>query len=102
MKKIILNMNDLIKFIETNKNIDFKSDTERKRLKNMIEKYDYSNIFSLKYFFATGRISKINNGIKEYSFRYDKKTKYKDLEKQYLKLLKFLFRKNCHMTIFSE
>ena len=88
MKKIILNMNDLIKFIETNKNIDFKSDTERKRLKNMIEKYDYSNIFSLKYFFATGRISKINNGIKEYSFRYDKKTKYKDLEKQYLKLLK--------------
>ena len=50
MKKIILNMNDLIKFIETNKNIDFKSDTERKRLKNMIEKYDYSNIFSLKYF----------------------------------------------------
>ena len=49
MKKIILNMNDLIKFIETNKNIDFKSDTERKRLKNMIEKYDYSNIFSLKY-----------------------------------------------------
>ncbi len=63
MKKIILNMNDLIKFIETNKNIDFKSDTERKRLKNMIEKYDYSNIFSLKYFFATGRISKINNGV---------------------------------------
>lgn len=52
MKKIILNMNDLIKFIETNKNIDFKSDTERKRLKNMIEKYDYSNIFSLKYFFC--------------------------------------------------
>ena len=50
MKKIMLNMNDLIKFIETNKNIDFKSDTERKRLKNMIEKYDYSNIFSLKYF----------------------------------------------------
>ena len=46
MKKIMLNMNDLIKFIETNKNIDFKSDTERKRLKNMIEKYDYSNIFS--------------------------------------------------------
>ena len=51
MKKIILNMNDLIKFIETNKNIDFKSDTERKRLKNMIEKYDYSNIFSFKIFF---------------------------------------------------
>lgn len=50
MKKIMLNMNDLIRFIETNKNIDFKSDTERKRLKNMIEKYDYSNIFSLKYF----------------------------------------------------
>ena len=46
MKKIMLNMNDLVKFIETNKNIDFKSDTERKRLKNMIEKYDYSNIFS--------------------------------------------------------
>ena len=45
MKKIILNMNDLIKFIETNKNIDLNQILKEK-IKNMIEKYDYSNIFS--------------------------------------------------------
>ena len=42
----------------------------------------------MKYLFATGRPSQMTNGIKIYSFEYKEKTKYKVLEKQYLKLLK--------------
>lgn len=57
-------------------------------MKNMLEKYGYSNIFSMKYLFATGRPSQMINGIKVYSFEYKEKTQYKVLEKQYLKLLK--------------
>ncbi|WP_405350813.1 hypothetical protein [Fusobacterium animalis] len=88
MGKATLNINDLMNFIESNKNIIFKSESEKNRMKNMLEKYSYSNIFSMKYLFATGRPSKMDNGIKTYSFEYKEKTRYKDLEKQYLKLLK--------------
>ena len=88
MGKRTLNINDLMNFIESNKNIIFKSESEKKRMKNLLEKYGYSNIFSMKYLFATGRPSQMTNGIKIYSFEYKEKTKYKVLEKQYLKLLK--------------
>lgn len=83
-----LNINDLITFIEMNKNIAFQSATEKNRMKDMIEKYDYSNIFSMKYLFSTGKITQTNTGMIKHSFQYNKSVKYKDLEKQYFKLLK--------------
>ena len=49
MGKRTLNINDLMNFIESNKNIIFKSESEKKRMKNLLEKYGYSNIFSMKY-----------------------------------------------------
>lgn len=88
--KPVLQIDELVEFIEQNKKISFKNLNEREDIKNLLNTYNYLNIFSLKYFFATGKIKKINE---DRTFRivyaYQAPTKYKILKKKYLDLLKF-------------
>lgn len=51
MAKKYLKISDLIKLVESNKNIYFETSAERKRLKKMIEQYSYLNVFSLNTYF---------------------------------------------------
>lgn len=67
----------------TNKNIIFNNESEKKRALYCIERYSYSNLMSLKYLFSTG-VDSSNNRLE-----YSKTTKYRDLEKKYLELIKF-------------
>lgn len=89
MAKNTLKISDLIKLVESNKNIYFETSAERKRLKKMIEQYSYLNVFSLKYLFSNGIMkSPLQNGSFQYTYQYSYLTKYKILEKQYQNLLK--------------
>ena len=89
MGKNVLNMPNLIDFIKNNKNIIFSSVAEENRIKNILGKYNYLNIFSLKYLFGTGykKIILPNNKYR-YEYIYKNQTKYKDIEKKYKELLK--------------
>lgn len=86
--KPVLEINDLLVHIEKNKMIKFNNSSEKERMKKFLEVYNYINIFSLKYLFATGNKKILNpNGTFNYVYSY-KELRYKDLEKQYKKLLK--------------
>ena len=88
--KPVLQIDELINFIEQNKKISFKNLNEREDIKNLLNTYNYLNIFSLKYFFANGKTKKINeDGSFRIVYTYQFNTKYKVLKKKYLELLKF-------------
>lgn len=87
MIKPVLNINDLLIFIKNNKKITFTNLSEEENMKNLLYTYNYLNIFSLKYFFATGTIFDKNSQRTVYS--YTCPTKYKHLKKQYFDLLRF-------------
>lgn len=88
--KPVLQIDELINFIEQNKKISFKTLNEREDIKNLLNTYNYLNIFSLKYFFANGKTKKINeDGSFRIVYTYQFNTKYKVLKKKYLELLKF-------------
>lgn len=89
MKKI-LTIEEQLEHLENNKNIIFKNQQEKERGKKFFERYNYLNIISLKYLFASGKNQrKDKNGkvVFEHEYRYS--TKYKDIEKKYKELLKF-------------
>lgn len=89
MGKTVLNMPDLVTFIKDKKNITFNSVAEENRIKNILEKYNYLNIFSLKYLFGTGSNKvKLTGNRYRYEYIYGKQTKYRDIEKKYKELLK--------------
>lgn len=88
MYKEILHINDLITYIKNEKNISLTS-SEEKRLKQLLQTHNYLNVLSLKYLFASGTIKKYNsNNIYRIGYNYKITINYKELEKQYLKLLK--------------
>ena len=88
--KPVLQIDKLIDFIEQNKKISFKNLNEKEDIKDLLNTYNYLNIFSLKYFFANGKIKKTNgDGSFRIVYTYQFNTKYKILKKKYSELLKF-------------
>lgn len=86
--KPVLEIDELLKYIKENKKIKFKNLAEEKRMKELLEIYNYSNIFSLKYLYSNGNVTIYNeDGTYRYGYSY-KEVQYKDLEKQYKKLLR--------------
>ena len=83
----MLNITNLVEYIEKNKNIVFNNQLEREEMKNFLKKYNYSNIFSLKYLVSTGRETKKINGLNKNIFKYEKEIYNKILKTQYLELL---------------
>ena len=86
--KPVLKIDELLDYIKKEKRIKFKNISEEKRMKEMLEVYGYANIFSLKYLYSDGNIKIYDEkGKFTYSYSY-KEVQYKDIEKQYKKLLK--------------
>lgn len=86
--KPVLEINELLKYIKENKKIKFNNLSEEKRMKELLEIYNYSNIFSLKYLYSTGNIKIYNeDGTYRYGYSY-KEVQFRDIEKQYKKLLR--------------
>lgn len=85
--KAVLEINELLEYIKKNKKIKFNNISEEKRMKELLEIYNYSNIFSLKYLYADGNIKIYNeDGKFRYGYSY-KEIDYRIIEKQYKKLL---------------
>lgn len=88
--KPVLQIDELVEFIEQKKNITFKDLKEKEDLKKLLNEYNYLNIFSLKYFFSNGIKRKINeDGSFRIVYTYNFNTRYKILKKKYLELLRF-------------
>lgn len=88
--KVVLQRDELVKFIKENKKIVFDTLFEEKDIKDLLNTYNYLNVFSLKYFFANGKRKVINeNRTYRIAYVYDYNTRYKILKKKYLELLKF-------------
>ena len=86
--KAVLEISELLEYIKKNKKIKFNNISEEKRMKELLEIYNYSNIFSLKYLYADGNIKIYNeDGKFRYGYSY-KETDYRIIEKQYKKLLR--------------
>lgn len=84
MEKTVLSIEEQIEYLK-NKNINFNSQSEKERSKIFFTKYNYLNIISLKYLFASGK----QQSGSVFNHIYFLKTDYKDLEKKYKELLKF-------------
>ncbi len=89
MKKV-LNIEEQINYIQTNKNIFFRNTAEKERAKIFFTRYNYLNILSLKYLFANGRNQvRQTDGKIKLCYLYENETRYTVIEKKYLELLKF-------------
>lgn len=89
MKKV-LSISEQLSYLEENKKIFFKNNAEKKRAEIFFTRYNYLNVISLKYLFATGKIQvKQDDGSYKFHHLYKYETKYSTLEKKYNELLKF-------------
>ncbi|MGL5904957.1 MAG: hypothetical protein ACRCZO_19915 [Cetobacterium sp.] len=81
MKKV-LSISEQLSYLEENKKIFFKNNAEKKRAEIFFTRYNYLNVISLKYLFATGKIQvKQDDGSYKFHHLYKYETKYSTLEK---------------------
>lgn len=87
MKKI-LSIEEQIEYLEKKKKIIFDSKEEKDDAYKFLLKFNYLNVISLKYLFASSEENKLDDkGNKRYIHIYNLPTKFQDIKNKYYELL---------------